>query len=509
MTSKEKAAIINNALETLHEYDIEVNALVYDGDPGNVAMVNELNTTMLNPTYFLHPSTNQKVHIIVDICHMIKLVRNTLANKKVLIDGNNGLIEWKYLQMLHDLQEDMQTRLGNKLSRKHILFQNQKMKVKYATQTLSRSVANSLKTLKDIDPRFKSCGPLIEFIEIFDCLFDICNSKSKFGKFYKRPLGPETELQFFSHFDKSIKYINELKLLDKQLIVQSRNRTGFKGFLQSMCSIRNIYTEQCKNGPLKYLLTYKLSQDHLETFFGVIRSRGGFNNNPNTMQLMSAYKQVLIHNEIESPATANCIPLDKTNILTVSSSKILCIESEENDPSSLSKEYGKVCPNFDSMPLSEAIIYIAGFVQRAITRKISCQDCVAALNSREKITGILLRNKNYGQHGGLCNPTQDVVVLCRIAERNLKSTNNLHEAKMYSFLLNKCMREVPPKLLDNMEEHVKDCDPLENHRYLLIRCVLEEYLKVKLFHIGKLETLKMSKSFVRAKNTKLILFSGQ
>jgi len=39
---------------------------------------------------------------------------------------------------------------------------------------------------------------------------------------------------------------------------------------------------------MKYLLTYKFSQDHIELFFGAVRSTGGFNNNP------TAYKRLLM-----------------------------------------------------------------------------------------------------------------------------------------------------------------------------------------------------------------------
>lgn len=44
---------------------------------------------------------------------------------------------------------------------------------------------------------------------------------------------------------------------------------------------------------------------------------GGFNNNPNCMQLAAAYKRLLHHNEIKFSAEANCIPVDSTSILTV------------------------------------------------------------------------------------------------------------------------------------------------------------------------------------------------
>lgn len=64
---------------------------------------------------------------------------------------------------------------------------------------------------------------------------------------------------------------------------------------------------------------------------------------------------------------------------------------------------------------------------------------------------------------------------------------------MYIKILNKCLRDVPPKLLDNMDEHVKECDPLENHKYFLIKAIVGEYLKVKLFHSGKLLSFELHK----------------
>lgn len=63
---------------------------------------------------------------------------------------------------------------------------------------------------------------------------------------------------------------------------------------------------------MSYLLTYKLSQDHLETFFSAIRSRCGYNDNPTCYQFQTAYKRLLVHNQIRSSMYANCQALDKT-----------------------------------------------------------------------------------------------------------------------------------------------------------------------------------------------------
>lgn len=45
--------------------------------------------------------------------------------------------------------------------------------------------------------------------------------------------------------------------------------------------------------PLKFVLTYKISQDHLELFFACERSTGGCDNNPNCVQFKNTLWQLL------------------------------------------------------------------------------------------------------------------------------------------------------------------------------------------------------------------------
>jgi len=65
---------------------------------------------------------------------------------------------------------------------------------------------------------------------------------------------------------------------------------------------------------------YKISQDHLELFFGSVRAMGGYNNNPSSRQFQSAYKKLVIqsHN-VSNFNTGNCIPLENIDILHYSS----------------------------------------------------------------------------------------------------------------------------------------------------------------------------------------------
>ena len=60
----------------------------------------------------------------------------------------------------------------------------------------------------------------------------------------------------------------------------------------------------------KYVLTYKISQDHNELLFACIRGKGGFNNNPNTLQLKYALRNILMKNSITASQKANVMSFE-------------------------------------------------------------------------------------------------------------------------------------------------------------------------------------------------------
>ena len=66
-----------------------------------------------------------------------------------------------------------------------------------------------------------------------------------------------------------------------------------------MCSL--------KENPFAYMLTYKFSQDHTELLFSYIRSKGGWNNNPNSMQVKYALRKMLFTNAVKASKNSNCI----------------------------------------------------------------------------------------------------------------------------------------------------------------------------------------------------------
>ena len=84
------------------------------------------------------------------------------------------------------------------------MYVKDKMKVRLASQVLSRSVAVALKVCcKDLKiPEFKDALPTADFISCFDILFDIMNSKYSFGKGSKAPLSMENQEEWKSALSK-------------------------------------------------------------------------------------------------------------------------------------------------------------------------------------------------------------------------------------------------------------------------------------------------------------------
>ncbi len=89
-------------------------------------------------TRFPHPlNTDEKGYALLDVCHMLKPVRNTLADGGILKDKQGNKIHWQYFVELHKLQTTEGLRLRKKFKKVHLEWRQQKMKVNLAAQVLS------------------------------------------------------------------------------------------------------------------------------------------------------------------------------------------------------------------------------------------------------------------------------------------------------------------------------------------------------------------------------------
>jgi hypothetical protein len=261
-----------------------------------------------------------------------------------------------------------------------------------------------------------------------------------------------------------------------------------------------------KNNYMEYILSYKLSQDHIEMFFSAIRSRGGFTNNPTAMQFRGAYKRLLLHAEIATSAAANCAPQEHIGILSVPSTVKPKIDSlilrESGEFQNELEDFQMIYPNAEF--IDDVVEYIAGFVSRKVIKMIHCATCTDYLFENSSYSRLL----NRKNRGGLIKAAVDVVTICKYAERVFRSVSHNTAAPNINKLLMLAGRQLNYNdLFKTLSNHILDQDPLNNHVIQLIKIILEVFFNIRIHHINKKRNEHQTR--VRQMYSKLILFKNQ
>jgi hypothetical protein len=538
----ERANLIKQCLTKLNDVGVNVVSLTFDGAASNLSMASLLGCNLNDAqsadfnTSFSHPVTNDAVVILPDPCHMLKLVRNTLTDKKSVVDDQNKIVNFDYINKLHKLQEKEGLHLGNRLRSAHIASFKKKMNVKLAAQLLSQSVATSLEfCMRENLPDFVGAGPTIRFICMFDKLFDVLNSRNLMAKGFKRPIKESNWAEIAGFLAVARSYILSLKeSVDGRTMINSNRKTGFLGFIICIDSLIKLYIRLIESGSfgVRFLCTYKFSQDHLELLFGKIRSLGGCNNNPTARQFCAAYKKLLVRNEIQDVMRGNCLPLQIVPILNVSSVTV-CNDTPAmaslNNSSTKSRMFdlldgqGVTDHNYAYVPnpihlsaCSEKIVaYIAGFVVFKLKHSLKCEQCVSALS--DSIGNQYCSLIELKTRGGLVYPSNDVIDLCLTCEKFFRKcvytsgNSAISSVKCYEMVQSVLKSYINKDVFVSLAEHMLECEPLSNHVILLIKAVAEKYLQVRYFYAGRQFSavqIANKQHISRQVSNKLILFHG-
>lgn len=133
INSSIQAELLTKAFELLHEAGVDGISLTLDGHQTNLATVKKLGCS-LSPDniihHFPHPTTGKEVYLFLDACHCLKLVRNQFCAMGEVILPGEGTAKWSHLISLNDFQKRHGLSAANKLSDRHIQFEQQKMKVR-------------------------------------------------------------------------------------------------------------------------------------------------------------------------------------------------------------------------------------------------------------------------------------------------------------------------------------------------------------------------------------------
>lgn len=520
LTAEERANIVTLIIKTIYdECGARVVYLTFDGLPANLKMTTLLGANIFSlpqKTFFNIDGVPNDIYLSLDNCHMLKLIRNNWRNYRTFYNSYGEKIEWRYLQMLHELQNEKFLCLAPKITPSHIYFDNCKMKVKLATQVFSCAVANGLKYLEKTDSNFIDCLATSKFLQLLNDGFDILNSNNKFAKYpFKRSLSLKNVDLIFKKLSEIEEYIEAMYYEDnvgeKIKLIDSSIKTGFIGFLVNCTSLKKFYFEYVESKLMNYVLLYKMSQDHLELFFCMVRRMGGNNNNPSVLGFEAAYKRLLVNKSIKCVNSGNCVTQDVSKILVASSSSVPKI-IQENILQAEDEAFETYMEITDKYTL-DVVTYIAGFIMyRAINRYLHCEDCLEILIAGPKCHCDLIESKRWGS---LLMPTYDVQKICISSEEIVKTCIGDSPTKFdYGRLTTKILQKLDPTILSSqdMQDHctettdLSDLDSiLYNHRYIVLKLIISLYLKVRFHFMGKKENSK--KISIRKKLNKLILFN--
>ncbi|KAK3920840.1 Transposable element P transposase [Frankliniella fusca] len=298
---------------------ISILALVSDGCAVNRAFI-AMHTPATNSD--IHPglvfdtknpcAPDRNLYFIADPPHLLKTIRNNFAksgqSKKCtrLLTKNGEFIVWKTIEKLYLEDVRLTLRRCPKLNSQNIYLNGYTcMKVSYAAQVMSNSVAQDLKS-RNWEKTSETCT----FIKNVNDFFDNVNGAHSYqGKrTANHRLEPYTSLDD-ARFDELLQFEKYLLDWEKEVELNDKIPKGSKGkAIISYQTLEGVYiTVNAFIGAVKYLLkgtelkfinARVFCQDPLEQYFGKQRASGGGSHHPTVDAFQSNDIKISIHRDM-------------------------------------------------------------------------------------------------------------------------------------------------------------------------------------------------------------------
>lgn len=531
LKADEKAALTREVILMIGKTGIKVVGMTFDGLNTNISVCKTLGADFVNNKgYIINPHSDEKIYVYLDACHMLKLARNILASKKSIFDSDKNAIEWRFIEELEKYQRENKFNLANKINKRHIQWDRNKMCVRVASETMSNSTADAIDLLRSNGvPGFENSEPTTKYLRMVNNSFDILNSKHDDALRFKRSISKNTKDEYFAFFDEAIEYFQGLKLTanSKKTIIQTRSKTPFFGFILDLNNFRSFYYDYVESSILYSIPTFRFSQDHLELLFACIRSMFGCNDNPSPRHLESAWRKLLGQHQITASKSANCIENDVEllSVLDVSSRKkpiesnvsidALVTEGtpvEFEDPFDVD-ELTALCwaheGDFNQHSLKSNIIsYIAAHLESCILngrwyKKINCERCLAAFRedavTDDDFVNIKMKTSK------LRAPAISTVRICAATEKFMEKHN--FQPGHFNEILSEAIGLLGFHSLFSASDF--DNHSNANHKMELIKLIIEMYVKKRFDYLTKTNTLDSFDKLVRNRCRKAVHFRNQ
>ena len=368
---EEMEMLMKEAIDKLEGIGLTVVVVISDMGSNFQSLANHLNITPENP-WFIH--NNQKYFVMFDPPHLLKCVRNNLM--KYPFKFGMYTASWKDIEKFYNNDNTLTIRTAPKLTEKHLHPNGfSKMKVKYATQVFSHTVAAAICTYVSTGKLPPSASGTAELLSMFDSLFDCVNSSTIHStKKMKCAMSNATSHQGF--LKEAIKFIMSIEVLDGVNIVTGRIKC-LKGWLVTLNAILQIWEHLKTMHDFNFLLTRRLNTDPIENFFGAIRQQGGNSDSPTTIQFCRAYRKLFFSSFLEC-STGNCDRDLDTLLAEFSNDKpdTPVLVSPREQPNTLeigATDYSD--KNVGDGIKANATCYVAGYLLMKCLKRHACQMC--------------------------------------------------------------------------------------------------------------------------------------
>lgn len=498
-----QAQLLRLTIGKLSDIGITVLAVTSDATAHSVQMAKALGIHIDGDNMkctFQHPSSSsQQIAYFFDSCHLLRLIRNAFQNFQS-IQFINGTAHWQHLVELVALEEQELANM-ERIPRKLANLKNHVLKMNFAAQLFSESVASALECLLSLGlPPFQNCIGTIHFLRLINNLFDVFNSRNCYGKGLKGPLLPET-------FSKINRVLIEAKTIFVTLsdtsnnqIIKGKRKLGFLGFLLNAESLKWLYQNYVfpKVLPFPYLLTYKFSQDHLELFLRLLRQVLVNSSNPTCLAFQKAYHNLETRYKLQDETF-----LSEVSILDISIARrkdlALRTVQRQYDVTIIKTLFHKedFCQDWSNCSLSEALLDLsdhmqnltccAGYIANKLSALLTCEDCISALYASDlrasKIGSLLCVKKKNGLHF----PSESLCRVINICERVLRTHSRVAVYELLPkqrelYLQQKILHELCGHiyLFIDLDEHIFDGEVYAiNHFVKLLKDIIICFLEIR------------------------------
>lgn len=519
-----KAALFRSVLDALFGVGIIITSATCDNHFTNKKMWEILGADLNIESDTFQPyilfGENHKIFTYFDVCHLEKLVRGQMDKRQILIDEDGNDVKWQYLEQLVKCGQNNGFIGMHKVTQKHLNWKRRPMNVRIAVETLSKSTAVAIDFLRSIGHQdFIDSLSTTRFIRLYDDLFSIFNAKSVHNNqnIFKNAMSEANKGAIFTFFDEATRYIKSLKFRCEagkiKRICTTDKKTGFVGFIINMYSLKLMFSEYVEGKEiLPFIPTFYLNQDAVETFFGKIRSLGGFNDNPNVTQFQAAYRKLLGNDAILVSKKGNCEDCHTndhpfTDIFFVTSKRDIVNKNADEFivPDEIEKIYEKLdsintCAQSDLTDnlQGHTISHIANLIEQKIKETDQCPECIKVFSECRKVENTFL-SSNFDER-----PCLTSFKICKEADQFMKLQllrGNINFNTIYYSILNNIDTE------QIFVEH--DFKNHPTHKFYLIRAIIDGFIRFKGLSIARTATQELHLKDFRHKFRKLIHLYGQ